>query len=182
MRKGAWIQTYTGRQFYPLDPRPEDIDPLDIVASLSRQCRFTGHTRSFYSVAQHSILVADHVPVDMRLWALLHDASEAYLCDLPRPLKRQPEFKAYREAETRVQACVCERFGLPVPEPEAVRLADLRMLATEARDLMPNKPAEWDWMPPPFGQRIIALSSDDAARLFADALTRCGIRVVQFAT
>jgi len=84
-RIGDWIQTYTGKRFWPLDPRPEDVDILDIAHSLSLLCRFTGHTSSFYSVSQHSILVAQEVPKRLRLWALFHDAAEAYIGDIARP-------------------------------------------------------------------------------------------------
>ena len=85
--------TYTGRQFFPLTPRQEDIDIEDIAHSLSRLCRFNGHCKSFYSVAEHSYRISYIVPPEFALWGLLHDAGEAYLSDLPRPIKHQiPEF------------------------------------------------------------------------------------------
>src|SRR5271165_7548492 len=87
-RKGDWIQTYTGRVMYPLDPRPEEINIIDIAHALSNLCRFTGHVRTFYSVAEHSVRVSQHCDPKDALWGLLHDASEAYLADMSRPMKR----------------------------------------------------------------------------------------------
>ncbi len=89
-RKGDYIATYTGKQFYPLDPRPEDVCLEDIAHSLSNLCRFTGHTDTdrFYSVAQHSVICSTIVAPEAALLALLHDAAEAYLGDISRPLKR----------------------------------------------------------------------------------------------
>ena len=83
-RKGDWMQTHSGIQFWPLDPRPEDILIEDIAHALSNQCRFAGHCCFHYSVAQHSVLVSENVPAQDAMWGLLHDAGEAYLVDLPR--------------------------------------------------------------------------------------------------
>ena len=101
--------------------------------ALSNTCRFAGHVPAFYSVAQHSIVVADLVSDEAPFWGLLHDASEAYLHDLTRPLKES--LPAYRKAERRMMAAICERFGLPPQMPRAVRRADNIALATEFRDL-----------------------------------------------
>lgn len=134
----AWILTYTGRQFFPLSPRPEDIDINDIAHALSLICRFTGHVKWFYSVAQHCVLASQIVPKPHALAALLHDASEAYLCDLARPVKSQPIMSPYCEADRRLEAAVMQRFGVDIYAPE-VKLADLCLLFTERRDLMhPN--------------------------------------------
>lgn len=143
------IETRSGIGFFPLAPRVEDIRIEDIAHALSHQCRFSGHTRSHYSVAEHSVrvslLLEDwNFNVQTQLWGLLHDASEAYLVDLPAPLKVQPEFRAYRDAENRLMRAVCERFELPYDEPLEVRVADGVLLATEARDLMAYVPEHWD--------------------------------------
>lgn len=130
------ISTYTGRWFWPLDPRAEEVDIRDIAHALSMQCRFTGHTRRFYSVAEHSVRVSRRVPAPDQLWALLHDASEAYLIDLARPVKHQPEMAVYRNAEKRIMRVVCERFALSEAQPPSVTEADHRMLVTEAHALM----------------------------------------------
>lgn len=142
-RRGDWIQVRgggragAGAKFYPLDPDPLVICVEDIAHALAHACRFTGHTSSFYSVAEHSVRLSREVPPADALWGLLHDASEAYLVDLPRPLKHLPGFAAYREAEQLVMRAVCVRFGLPMEQPESVTLADRQMLRTEQRDLMP---------------------------------------------
>ena len=143
-RYGDWIQTASGRRFWPLDPRPEDVDIEDIAHALSLQCRFSGHTKSHYSIAEHSLRVMWCVETMygqwttpwLKLWALLHDASEAYLQDMPSPIKHMPEMAAYRAAEMMVQRCVCVQFGLPLKMPRVVHQADQILCATEARDLM----------------------------------------------
>ena len=175
---GGWIQTFTGRAVFPLDPREEDIDILDIAHALSLQCRFSGHVREFYSVAEHSVRVAKLVAdldgtflpgASDALWALLHDASEAYLVDVPRPIKRAVGMEAYREAERGLQRVICRRFGLPEEEPVAVRLADQTLLSTEARDLMPPNEEYWgQWRAdfPPLERRIEPWSSYSAKLSF----------------
>jgi hypothetical protein len=145
-----FIETYTGKRFYPLNARKEDICITDIAHALSNQCRFSGHTRRFYSVAEHSVhvslVVADRGgSFEDQLWGLLHDASEAYLVDLPTPLKKDPVFGfVYRAAERALTKAIAEAFDLEGHEPPGiVHNADLAMLATEARDLMPCKPEHW---------------------------------------
>ncbi len=142
------IETFTGRHFRPLSPRVKDVHIEDIAHALSNQCRFSGHVKKHYSVAEHSVRVSRLLqaygqPPEIQLWGLLHDASEAYLVDIPSPLKHTPVFKAYRAAEKRLQAAICERFGLPKKHPKQVKLADAILLATEARDLMAYTPAYW---------------------------------------
>jgi uncharacterized protein len=143
-RKGEWIQTYRKVRFFPLDPRPSEINIDDIAHGLSHQFRFGGHTRRGYSVAQHSVLVSQHCDPDDALWGLLHDASEAYLGDMPRPIKHLPEMAPYRHAERRIMDCVCERFKLESEMPSSVREADERALATEVRDLMYPLAEGWE--------------------------------------
>jgi len=146
-RRGDWMQTHSGLRFYPLDPRPEDIRIEDIAHALSHICRFNGHCARFYSVAEHSIMVAREVYRALAchprrdllaLTALLHDASEAYLCDVPRPLKRLNEMTAYRDAERQTEIVLAEKFGLIFPLPALIKHADERALMTERRDLVPN--------------------------------------------
>lgn len=147
--RGDWIQTYTGKCFYPLDPQPDDIDIVDIAHALSGMPRFNMHSSRHYSVAEHSILVACHVAQECSdplvvLAALLHDASEAYLCDVPRPLKTMPEMAAYRAMEARAESVIAAKFGVPWPLPAIVKVHDERALATEYRDLVPVKRAPWN--------------------------------------
>jgi uncharacterized protein len=166
-RIGDWIQTYTGVIFYPLDPRPEEINIEDIAHSLSLQCRFAGHCREHYSVAQHSIIVAQNLPNELRLWGLLHDASEAYLVDLPRPIKRWCDMgRMYCEYEAALMRCVCERFNLAFEEPAEVKRMDTVLLVTEKRDLMTSEPKPWEDTETPLSRHIRPIPSSDAERLF----------------
>lgn len=141
----GWIQTFTGKQFWPLDPRPEEVDIHDIGHALSLQCRFTGHLKHFYSVAQHSVMASWLVPPEDKLWALLHDGSEAYLVDVATPVKRSPEMAPYRQAEKRLMDVIVTAFGLPIEEPSTIKPADLTMLVTEKRDLLDHGTTVCDW-------------------------------------
>lgn len=137
--KTGSIATYSGRVFTPLAPVVDDIAIEDIAHALSQNCRFTGHTREFYSVAQHSVLVSEIVPGELALTGLLHDASEAYLSDIARPIKQQQEFgAAYREVESRLEDAIARRFDLVYPYPQAIKDADMILLRSEQRDLMPD--------------------------------------------
>lgn len=147
----SWILTRSGRKFDLANPMPEMVDITDIAHSLSMQCRFNGHTRSFYSVAQHCCLVADLAPPSQQLVALLHDATEAYVGDLVRPLKESMRHFAqshgdeclYDLTERKVWLAICLRFGIDPMLPTSVKHADMVALATEKRDLMPLHPEPW---------------------------------------
>lgn len=140
-RLGNWMQTATGRMFWPLDPRAGEVFIEDIAASLSKQCRFAGHCKAFYSVAEHSVLVSRLVPPEAALHGLLHDASEAYVVDVPRPLK--PYLSEYKGIEDRVWEAIADRFGLPREMPSEIKLADNAMLIAEAQQNMLAPPADW---------------------------------------
>jgi 5'-deoxynucleotidase YfbR-like HD superfamily hydrolase len=133
-RTGDWMQTYTGRQFWPLDPRAEEIEIEDIAHGLSMQCRYAGHCLRFYSVAEHSVLLSRALPEPFKLWGLLHDAAEAYVLDIIRPIK--PSLPGYREIEEAVMVGVCQRFGLAPEMPEIVKTFDTRILVDEKRQNM----------------------------------------------
>lgn len=141
-RYGDWIQLHSGKPFFPLDPRPEEIDIDDIAWSLAHQCRYNGHTNRFYSVAEHCVHISFAVPLEQALWGLLHDASEAYLSDLPRPLK--PFIPDYKVCEDRLMRCVAELFSLPWPEPAIVKELDTRILHNERAALMTPSALEWN--------------------------------------
>jgi uncharacterized protein len=138
-----YFRTFTGRHVYPLAPDPSQIEIEDIGRSLSHLCRFLGHTEDFYSVAQHSVLVSHLVPPGDAMWGLLHDAGEAYLGDLPAPIKRDPEMQFYRVAEDRLMCAIAARFGLRPEMPESVKRADRFLLATEFRDVIQMEDMEW---------------------------------------
>ena len=138
-----YFRTHTGKHVHPLSPSPSEISIFDVAHALSQICRFVGHTTAFYSVAQHCVLVSEHVPQEDALWGLLHDASEAYLCDLPAPIKRDPEMSIYRIAEDRLMLAVCDRYSLPPEMPRSVKIADKVLLATEFRDVTTMDDPDW---------------------------------------
>lgn len=153
-RRGSWMQVYSGRPFWPLDPRPEEVHVEDVAHALAYQCRFAGHVISApYSVAEHSVRCSWIVPPEHALQALLHDATEAYLVDVPRPLK--PYLTNYAEIEARLWTVIAERFGVPVELAAEVKLADEVMLATEKRDLMAPSELPWGPLPEPLAGRIV---------------------------
>lgn len=162
----AWIQTYTGKKFFPLSPNIEDIDILDIAHALSMQCRYTGHCREFYSTAQHSVLVSYLCDAVDAPHGLLHDGSETYLIDVPSPLKRTPEFGFYRKSEHKLQSMIYKKFGLAEQEPASVKRADILMLATEAADLLSPIHPEWKMPANPLPMKIKPLSPIEAEALF----------------
>lgn len=121
----------------PFDPHIDQIAIEDIVHSLSLQCRFNGHTNYMYSVARHCIYVADHLerqgasPI-AQLCGLMHDAAEAYMCDIPTPIKIRPEMAFYREAEDKLLELIATKFSLPWPFPPEVWEADKAITEAEA--------------------------------------------------
>lgn len=165
-KDAAWIQTYSGRRFNPTNPNPDAIVIQDIAHALSMQCRFTGHTKKFYSVAQHSVYVSHICNEEDALWGLMHDASEAYLVDVPRPLKRSGKFQAYLDYEAKMQEAICKRFGLPLKEPPSVKKADTKLLATEARDLMSPLHSDWIQRTTPLPFTIDAWDPQKAKNMF----------------
>lgn len=140
--QGDWMQTYTGRKFYPLAAQPEDIDPLDIAHALSMICRYGGHVQRPYYVAEHCVLLSHAVRPENALRALLHDAAEAYVGDMVRPLKQHmSEFCA---VEDRLLDVIGERFGIEGPMmTEEVRESDNRILLDERAALMPGTRFPW---------------------------------------
>jgi uncharacterized protein len=161
-RRGSWIQTFTGRRFWPLAARVEDVCLDDIAHHESMICRFTGAIKRFYCVGEHSVRVSwlveqlaiarglDPLTVALlALWGLLHDGTEAYLADIASPVKRSPEFEPYRLAENRLERVIMEAFdlGRVVGYRHMIKTADLVMLVTEARELLRNGPRP-DWFQP----------------------------------
>lgn len=133
-RIGDWMQTFTGRQMWPLDPQVRDLDIVDIAHALGMACRYAGHCLKFYSVAEHSVLMARWLAEqgcsrDVLLQALLHDAPEAYLVDVPRPVK--PFLKGYAEFEDRLWTAICLWQEIPTRMAEEVKAADNRILVDE---------------------------------------------------
>ena len=159
-----WIQTFKGRAFWPLNPNPEDILIEDIAHALSFLARFGGHTQFFYSVGEHSVRVCDYLLQNntpyLALQGLLHDASEAYLVDMPRPIKQQ--LKDYAAIEDKLILAINKHFGLPDKMDPKVKEADEILLSTEARDLMGEPPRAWHKMPPPLEEKIVPWTFEEA--------------------
>lgn len=154
--RGNWMQTFTGKQFFPLDPRPADVDIVDIAHALSMQCRYNGHVERFYSVAEHCVLVSQVVSPEHALWGLLHDATEAYVGDMVRPLKLH--MPAYCEVEDRVMVAIAEKFSIDQTMPQEVKNADSRLLLDERAALMGQPAGDWAIAGEPFGVQIQAWS------------------------
>lgn len=138
MKSLVWIQTYSGKKFQLLSPQIEDISIIDIAHALSMQCRFTGHSKHFYSIAQHSVLVS-HQCNQYPLFGLLHDASEAYLSDISSPLKNSGFFENYKYYEDNLQKLIYKKFIGKLENVAIhteVKEADMELLSVESYKLM----------------------------------------------
>ena len=166
VNKDAWIQTYTGKKFYPQNPVFDSICIEDIAHSLSQQCRFTGHTVCHYSVAQHCVLVSYFCNPENALQGLLHDASEAYLVDVASPIKRLPEMAGYRALEKKVQNAIYRKFELPEEEFKDVKRADLIMLSIESQSFILPLHPDWKMRTVIPTLKMEALPSLEAKELF----------------
>jgi 5'-nucleotidase len=170
---GPYLQTVSGRWVNPFDPDPSQLDAGDIARALANQCRFGGHCRVFYSVAQHSVIVSRIVEerggdVEDVFAALMHDAAEAYLGDMPHPLKhRSPLGAAFREAEGHLEQAIRDRFGIK-PAIPGIKQADRALLATERRAFSAET---WHWPEldgvEPLDLELTAWPPDRAAEEFA---------------
>lgn len=171
---GPTIQTFTGRYFNLVSPDPWTITIEDIAHALSNVCRFAGHCRTFYSVAQHSLVVSRSVSPERALEALLHDAAEAYCGDVTKPLKSV--LPDYRKVQTGIELAIAKRFGLPPELDPEIKFADLVVLATERRDLMPKCLAEWECLAglQPLPGRIEPLLPVDAEGEFLNRFRALG--------
>lgn len=170
------IVTYTGRVVDPLNLDPGKVNIIDIAHSLANQCRFTGHVREFYSVGQHSVLCAEYAAAlgckkAEVFTVLMHDASETYLSDLARPVKRAPGMgEVYTQVEDAIQATVAEAFNLIYPFPEIVHDIDNALLLAEQQQLMPRfrhieAQLDYPW-------DIVPMRSGEAKNPFLDLYAR----------
>lgn len=181
----TWLQTYTGKALSLIDPKPEQIDLEDIAHALALQCRFNGHVRQFYSIAEHSILVQMAVAErgesrKVQRVGLMHDAAEAYVGDLVAPIKRLQGLSVYRAIENAIWIeAIAPRFGLPDVVPDVVKRADLCMLAQEASELLVEPPEPWglpDWAHVEQGpQPIVAYEPAPAKKHFLLSCELLGI-------
>lgn len=149
----SWLQTYLGNRF--IFEGPFNFDIKDIAHSLSLQCRFNGHCKEMYSVADHSLHVSQRCK--HKLWGLLHDAAETYISDIVTPFKHNPRWYEFlKEIEDEITKAIAIKFDLPWPVPAEVKVVDIRMWATEQRDLM-NKPLfDWTIDVEPYPERIFS--------------------------
>ncbi len=169
---GPYLQTVSGRWVNPFDPDPDQIDLGDIARALANQCRFGGHCRAFYSVAQHCVVVSELIEAEGgsasdALGALMHDAAEAYLGDLPHPIKHRSELgAAFREAEKPLDAVIRDRFSLS-GDAAAIKRIDRALLATERRTFSAET---WHWPElegvEPLELELRAWTADEAAEAF----------------
>lgn len=173
IRKGDWMQTSLGAQFWPMDPRPEEVRIEDIAAALSKLCRYGGQCLRFYSVAEHCVHVARHAPAGFELAALLHDASEAYLSDVIRPIKSH--LTNYLDIEAGLERVIAQRFGLPWPMPAEVKRLDTAILADERDQIMAPPPVPWhQTTEPALGVTLQCWTPGFAEREFLRAFDRYG--------
>lgn len=138
-----WIQTFTGQKFRIDDPKQETINIEDIAHALSMICRYAGHSKFFYSVAQHCYLASFLCPDHLRLAVLLHDAAEAYLGDVTKPLKYYFGGK-YIHMEVKIQNAINFKYGVSLTEQDIlkIKMADLQMLKLEAQNVLANNPVD----------------------------------------
>lgn len=141
----SYIRTYTGRKFWPLEPQAEDVAIVDIAHALALKCRYNGHTSRFYSVAEHCVRLSRAASPANKLVALLHDAAEAYLPDVPRPIKSH--LTNFREIEARIDKAVAKRFGTVHPFPEEIHILDYSILNDEMKAML-------DYGDGPYGEAL----------------------------
>jgi hypothetical protein len=171
---GPYLQTVSGRWVNPFDPDPDQLDAGDIARALANLCRFGGHSRVFYSVAQHCVIVSQLVEqgggdAEDCFAALMHDATEAYLGDMPHPLKhRSPLGAAFKTAEDQLELAIRNRFRLK-PDVPAIKRFDRSLLATERTAFSDER---WHWPElegvEPLDLELTAWSPDEAALAFAE--------------
>lgn len=140
------VMNASGRLINPYQLTPEDFDPRIIAQTLSRVCRFWSQTSEFYSVAQHCLVMESLFDgdLDLQRWALGHEVFEGLTgMDVPSPIKHSPEMESYRIAEDRALDMFANIYGLSRPMPQEVKVADKRMMVTEALRFMNTQNLNW---------------------------------------
>lgn len=166
-----YVETRSGRKVHFLDPQPDELDIEDIAWALAQQCRFNGHCSQFYSVAEHSVAVSRILPKHLRLAGLMHDASEAYLSDIPSPVKQfLPD---YFKIEQTVMDAIIRKFNLVGMNNPPIKHADLQQLRTEAFYLLPSRGDNWamwdEWKPDvKHGFKPVGYDPDTACKRFME--------------
>jgi uncharacterized protein len=140
-RIGNFMHTFRGGKYWPFDPRVEEVFIEDIAHSLATKCRYAGHCKGFYSVAEHSVYCSYIGPPDEALERLMHDGAETYNGDLIRPLKRDPEFAApFHKVETINELIIAQKFKLTYPYPPSVKIADEMVTSAEIEQIIAQDP------------------------------------------
>ena len=137
-----YVGTWSGKLLHPWDAKPEEICIEDIAHALSMQCRFNGHISVFSSVAEHSVIMSNLVESGLELAALLHDAAEAYIGDMPHPLKTSGHLDAFVALDESITRVICATFNVEygqTQDPE-LKALDRRLCATEAREFFQEIP------------------------------------------
>jgi hypothetical protein len=153
------IRTFTGIYMNVFEPTLDMICIEDIAHALSNQCRFGGHLPEFYSVAQHSLLCCGLAEEEYQLQALLHDASEAYLLDIPRPVKQG--LSNYKEIENKLMLLIASKFGFQYPLDQQVKLIDEEMLKIEWHGLMLSRKPPFECWTPAYAKEMFLKTFDE---------------------
>lgn len=185
--RGDYFITFTGKKFYFSDPLPEMICLADIAHALAHQCRFGGHAKRFYSVAEHSVLVSYLVPPHLALKGLLHAAAKAYYGDIVRPLKQQALivaqgvcYDSWARTERKCLECIFGKYGLTgMIRHSRVVGVDIKLLGVEYDRLISEvRPpsllhvSKLDLM----GHRIVGYLPEEAEKLFLERAAALGLQ------
>lgn len=165
MKTSNLVMNASGRLIDPFNLQPQDFDPKIVAQTLSRVCRFWGQTKRFYSVAQHCLVMVKIFEgnLEFQKWALIHEIFEGLTgMDVPSPIKHSPHMAAYREAEERCLLQAAELFGLTPPMPEAIKVADKRLMVSEALVLMNSESYDWAQIAKPYGKEILSLIREES--------------------
>lgn len=156
------VMNASGRMINPYALKPEDFDPRIMAQTLSRICRFWGQTSDFYSVAQHCLVMESlFEDLEMKRWAMGHEVFEALTgMDIPSPIKHSPAMQSYCEAEDRALEIFADVYGLSKPTPEAIKIADKRLMVTEALRFMNSENYDWESIAKPYKLSIIGRPMD----------------------
>jgi hypothetical protein len=166
-----FVETFTGRAFYPMAPRVEDFSIIDIAHHLSNDCRYSGATQYFYCTAQHCCLLADYVEKERKgtaldcLQILMHDGAEAYLRDIPRPIKQHlPQYRQWDFTLTMAMRSWLGWENIPIPSWQDE--LDSRIIADEREHIMGDSGLNWQHDVEPLGIAIEPWGSRFAEQQF----------------
>lgn len=156
------VMNASGMMINPYNLNPEDFDPNIIAQTLSRICRFWGQTSEFYSVAQHCLAIESLFDdLELKRWAIGHEVFEGLTgMDVPSPIKHSPAMQSYREAEDRALDMFADIYGLSKPTPQAIKIADKRMMVTEALCFMNSENYDWLQIAQPYELSVIGRPLD----------------------